>query len=146
MRRRGPPVRLVMPQNILAGEEWRPVKGLEDSYEVSNLGRIYSLPRRTADGREVKGKFLVNSRIAHKNSFFCRVTLVQRPQKPRVRVAALVWEAFRGPIPKGYVPYPLDGDQMNCAVDNLDLRRKKPGRWLHANPRESSDGPQPKTQ
>ena len=30
----------------LANEEWRPIKGYEGLYEVSNLGRIKGLPRK----------------------------------------------------------------------------------------------------
>lgn len=31
--------------DFLDGEIWSPVKGLEDLYMVSNMGRVYSLPR-----------------------------------------------------------------------------------------------------
>lgn len=30
--------------DFLDGEIWFPVKGLEDLYMVSNMGRVYSLP------------------------------------------------------------------------------------------------------
>lgn len=130
--------RQVMPRNTLAGEKWRPVEGLEDCFEVSNLGRVYSLPRVAMDGREVKGKFLTKSKIQSKNSFICRVLLAQWPQKFRVRIDKLVWETFRDPIPKGLIPYPLDGDPSNCALSNLGLRPKQPGASLYRNRKQET--------
>lgn len=44
-----------MSENI---EIWKPVVGYEGLYEVSNLGRVRSLDKITADGRRIKGKIL----------------------------------------------------------------------------------------
>lgn len=36
-------------------EEWRPVVGYEGLYEVSNLGKVRGVDRRTPDGRKIMG-------------------------------------------------------------------------------------------
>ena len=33
----------------------------------------------------------------------------------------IVWEAANGPVPKGYIVIFLDGDPLNCALENLAL-------------------------
>lgn len=39
-------------------EEWRPVKGYEGFYEVSNMGNVRSLDKIDKNGRSLKGKIL----------------------------------------------------------------------------------------
>ena len=53
-----------MEENI---EIWKPVVGYEGLYECSNLGRVRSLDKITADGRRIKGKIL-KTQINNSNS------------------------------------------------------------------------------
>ncbi len=39
----------------LPGEQWRPIKGFEGFYEISNMGRVLSLPRISTKGNKVGG-------------------------------------------------------------------------------------------
>jgi hypothetical protein len=81
-------------------EEWRAVKGYEDHYEVSNLGRVRSLPRivvRRGKPMRCAGKILE-----------CNVTSTSGPGYPVVRIGnrttnvhRLVLETFVGPRPEG---------------------------------------------
>lgn len=39
-------------------EEWKDIAGYEGLYQVSNLGRVRSLPRKDPRGHQLKGKYL----------------------------------------------------------------------------------------
>jgi len=89
-------------------EEWRPVVGYENLYEVSNLGRIKSLDR-LIDGRErtgtvykrlKKGRILNGRKSTHG---YIYIELKPRVYKHRVSsVHSVVAMAFIGPRPDGY--------------------------------------------
>ncbi len=120
----------------LPGEQWRDIAGYEGCYQVSNLGRIYSLPRivdAIYGKRTMRGRFMRRSPYqgVSAGTLYFRVFLQRNRDKgggkDYVRVAVLVWEAFRSPIPHDHVPSHLDGDPSNCALDNLVLRKKAPG-------------------
>jgi len=96
----------------MSEEEWRPVVGYEGSYEVSDLGRVRSLPRNGTRReivilrafRDCTGYHRVNLR---------RIGIVQRG------VHQLVAAAFIGPRPKGMMVCHWDGDCGNAALENL---------------------------
>ena len=49
----------------------------------------------------------------------------------------LVWEAFNGPVPKGYVIHHIDHDKLNDSLDNLTLMTNKDhSRYHNTNPSE----------
>lgn len=83
-------------------EEWRPIPGYEGIYEVSSMGRVYSVRRRITHkngatslvgGRILKGGTLVSG---HKT-----VTLAGSKEKQRTQlVHRIVLEAFVGPCPE----------------------------------------------
>jgi hypothetical protein len=73
-------------------EEWRWVVGYEGIYEVSNYGRVYSVPRRNTQGG-VLAQVLVNS--------YLKVALHRNGRKRIRPVHQLVAEAFIGPCPPG---------------------------------------------
>lgn len=107
-------------------EEWKPIFEWENFYEVSNLGRVRSKPRRywkpdpkmKAGGcwqfrisRVLKspknGDGYPNVRLARDGKCFTR------------KVHRLVWEAFNGPCPLGYHIDHMDGSRDNNNLDNL---------------------------
>lgn len=47
---------LMMSVDDLEGEEWRDIAGFEDSYEVSNLGRVRSKERIASNGSHLSPK------------------------------------------------------------------------------------------
>lgn len=67
-------------------EYWRPVVGFEGLYEVSNFGRVKSLPRNTTSGKILK---LCNKRHNYKG-----VDLMKNGQHHNKQVHRLVAEAF----------------------------------------------------
>ncbi|MBX9661624.1 MAG: NUMOD4 motif-containing HNH endonuclease [Nitrospiraceae bacterium] len=95
-------------------EEWRPVVGWEDLYEVSDQGRVRSLDRTThfTDGRVrfFPGQLLTLYRSPGKARAYPRVELRRAKQHRTVNVHVLVLEAFVGPRPDG----------MNCCHWNDD--------------------------
>ncbi len=90
-------------------EEWRPVKGYEGLYEVSNMGRVKSLHT----GEEIIIS-TPNDSFGYKT-----VTLAKRTHKQK-RVHRLVAEAFiPNPMNLPAVNH-LDGDKHNNSMYNLE--------------------------
>jgi hypothetical protein len=103
-------------------EEWRPVVGWEELYEVSDLGRIRRLPYTDSAGRaggirRYKG-WLLNGEITHKG--YRRIGLQRGGEKQKRYYAhILVLTAFRGPRPPGKQCRHLDGNHLNNSLSNL---------------------------
>ena len=109
-----------------AVEEWRPVKGWEGLYEVSNLGRVRSLDRYVVHKTIVKKNYtkLMKGRILsqtiNSQNKYLTVGLHDGGSYRCVRVHRLVAEAF--------IPNPdnlpevnhKDEDKSNNKVDNLE--------------------------
>jgi hypothetical protein len=99
-------------------EEWRAVKGYEDHYEVSSLGRVRSLPRivvRRGKPMRCAGKILE-----------CNVTSTSGPGYPVVRIGnrttnvhRLVLETFVGPRPEGCEACHCNGVRTDNRLANL---------------------------
>lgn len=107
-------------------EEWKPIKGYEGIYEVSNLGRIKSL--LGWDGH----KYVNRERILapykqQSNKYYCRsvVKLFKEGEKRDFKVHRLVAQAFI-PNPNNYkVVNHKDGNPLNNKVDNLEWCSQK---------------------
>lgn len=98
-------------------EKWLPVKGWEGLYEVSNFGRVRSLPRQTARG--MRGGNLLVQYI--RKDGYPEVYLYERGRKRRrtARVHHLVLEAFVGPCPKGEEARHGPGGKLDARLANL---------------------------
>ncbi|MBN7395680.1 HNH endonuclease [Mycobacteroides abscessus subsp. abscessus] len=109
-------------------EQWRPVVGFEGLYEVSDLGRVRTVPRLVSMGR---GYRTVPGRIrkyGHSTTHGYLIVGLSRPGKRRATTALvhrLVLEAFVGPCPDGMEACHFDGDKTNNRLPNLrwDTRR-----------------------
>ncbi len=107
-------------------EEWRPVVGYEGLYEVSDHGRIKSLPRVIARGRGHTNKIkfpgcIMKPEDNHRGTGGSRLS-VRLSRDGRYRkwgVHQLVLQAFIGPCPDGLVCCHNDGDYRNNHVENL---------------------------
>lgn len=107
----------------MKNEEWKPVVGFEESYEVSSLGRVRALPRvvpsRHACGQRRKGKVLklgkTGLRDQYRNVFLSRDGKV----KPRT-VHSLVAEAFIGPRPERHQCNHKNGITDDNRPENLE--------------------------
>jgi len=92
--------------------EWRTITHprITAGYEVSNTGLV----TRTDTGKILKVRLTGPTgylAVSLKGTNVSGVT--------SARVDKLVLEAFTGPQPEGLIPLHADGDQANCALDNL---------------------------
>lgn len=98
-------------------EIWLPVCGYEGLYEVSDAGRVRSLPRATTKGKILK-------QHVNKSNGYCYVCLSNGNKAQNCRVHKLVWEAFTGDVVDGYdsgrTLNHKDGDKTNNRLDNLE--------------------------
>ena len=103
-------------------EIWKPVKGFEGYYEVSNLGRVRSIDRVVVDTvrnceRLLKGKVLIqkDNGNGYKNVMFCKEHKIYNKYVHR-----LIAEAFL-PNPDNLPQVNhKDEDKSNNRVDNLE--------------------------
>lgn len=103
-------------------EEWKTIKGYEEKYEVSNLGRIKSLPRYVNNhtGQLLVKEKIIKQQINHKG--YAVVTLGNRKSgnKKTMFVHRLVAKAFI-PNPKNLPQINhIDGNKLNNRIENLE--------------------------
>lgn len=96
----------------MPGERWLPAVGFEGLYEVSDRGRVASLPRSNRRGRLVLTP-------SPDSDGYLQVVLCSAGVRYTRKVHVLVAEAFIGPRPPGKVTRHLDGNQLNNARSNL---------------------------
>lgn len=114
--------------------EWRPVADHEGIYEVSNTGRVRSLDRLTADGRNIRGRILKHGKLPTGHEY---VNLCKQGKCVTTYVHRLVAKTFIGEPPEGTECCHNDGDPSNNNVENLRwgtplenvADRQKHGRW-----------------
>lgn len=100
-------------------EEWRPVLGAEDSYEVSDLGRVRSVDRYVRCGWRGAGRRLVLGRILRPGRMVSGHLSVAIGKNNSRTVHSLVMQAFVGPPPEGLEVRHLDGVPSNNVRSNL---------------------------
>ena len=104
-------------------ERWRPVVGLPDGYEVSDLGRVRSRHVGGRGGRLLGAPRIVvgstDKRGYRRHTFFVFGKYIGRT------VHRMVMEAFRGPRPPGKQIAHGDGRPSNCRLTNLKYKTPK---------------------
>lgn len=95
------------------GESWQPVVGFQGLYEISDQGRVASLPKPTWPGRRVL------SASRHVRGGYLFVTLHRDGLNFHRKIHHLVCEAFNGERSGGTVARHLDGDVLNNTPENL---------------------------
>lgn len=97
-------------------EEWRPVVGYENSYEVSNYGQVRSLDRILTHGNRLRGRVLKNRRLPNGRP---RVSLARNGVTIDAYPYRLVLESFVGPCPPYMEALHWDDDHDNNCLSNL---------------------------
>ena len=102
-------------------EQWKSVIGYELYYEVSDLGNVRSLDRKTITGAwgsyNKKGKLLTTQN--RPNGYKIITLMVGKGSKKCALVHRLVAESFIGPS-LGLVVDHIDGDRSNNKLSNLE--------------------------
>lgn len=106
-------------------EIWKPVKGLEDFYEISNLGKIRSLKRegRTRYGFRQYGGNEVNHFVGCHG--YPAVNLTKKDFRKQFLVHRLVLQSFVGDCPAGMEACHNDGNRLNTNLSNLRWDTKR---------------------
>lgn len=102
-------------------ERWKPVKGYEGIYEVSDHGRVRSVDRTVnySDGRVHRYKGKVLSAGLSKRGGYPLVSLYTQGKNQSHYVHSLVAETFIGPRLEGTEVCHSDGNPTNNHVGNL---------------------------
>lgn len=133
----------------MPNERWLPIWGYTGLYEVSNLGRVRSLDRRTTDRRgrsyRLRGKIL---RPGRTKSGHYTVALYKNARPLSQYVHILVAKAFLGPCPRKHIVShgptgPGDNRLSNLSHETRvqnSLNRWRDGTMNHVRPVRRSDG------
>lgn len=98
-------------------EIWRPIKGYENTHEVSNLGRVRSIPHLTSNKHQTKGQLLKQESVW---TGYKRVHLRAGINSRKFYVHRLVAESFiPNPNNWAYVNH-KDDTKDNNAASNLE--------------------------
>ena len=103
-------------KDFIEGEEWRDVVGYEGLYEVSNLGRVYSLPKRINSKCSHNGKFL--KPISDGDGYY-RVMLYKEKVRKTCKISRLVAITFLELVADKTIVDHIDGDRKNDKLNNL---------------------------
>lgn len=94
-------------------ETWRPIKGYENNYEISNFGRIKSICREgTAGGLR---------KLTENKDGYYQIMLCKEGDQRSFLVHRLVFEAFNGNIPEGLEINHIDENKKNNSICNLEV-------------------------
>lgn len=105
------------------GEEiWKKIDGCS-YYEVSNYGRVKSLPRKVKRGGCCKTEMIMNPSISPTGKLLVGF-VKDSGQKTSLNVAKIVYNAFIGGAGSRDYVYYKDGNFLNVRLDNLTLDRK----------------------
>ncbi len=107
-------------------EIWKDVKGYEDYYQVSNLGRVKSLDRMIDNG---KGKYKKTGRILKQSNTttgYKKVELSVNAHKKSKKVHRLVLESFNEVhLKKRNICNHIDNNPHNNNINNLEWCTQK---------------------
>ncbi len=92
-----------------------PIPGFP-GYEITEGGRVWSMPRIDTTRRAMKGRWLKNDRSS---KGYCRVRLYLNGRGRLHPVHRLVLETFMGPCPKGMEACHNNGIRADNRLDNL---------------------------
>lgn len=101
-------------------EVWKPVKGYEGFYEVSNKGRVRSVERRDARGQLRKSKIMSVKKIQNTK----KVTFFRDGKSKTFTLRKLVADAFLETPKANEKLVCVDGNPDNVCAENLKWQKK----------------------
>lgn len=101
----------------LEGELWLPIKGYEGLYEISNMGRVKTLPRKTKTKIVQSPKIL---RIMKRHSGYIQAKLCKESRHIGPIVSRLVAEAFCNPPSYKWVANHINCIRWDNRASNLE--------------------------
>jgi len=102
-------------------EKWRPIRGFEGYFEVSDQGRVRSVQGARVRRYPNMPRLLKTREVG---AGYLAVGLIVRghPRGPATRyVHRVVWEAFNDVIPREMEINHLNGNKHDCRLENLQL-------------------------
>ena len=104
----------------MVNEIWKPVKGYEGFYEVSNEGRVRSVERIDARGQHRKSKIMSVKKIQNAK----KVTFFRDGKSKTFTLKKLVADAFLEKPKSDEKLVCVDGNPDNICADNLKWQKK----------------------
>lgn len=101
-------------------EEWKDIEGFEGLYQISNFGRVKSLPKEKQFGNNfyiTKEKILKNQKD---KDGYLQVNLYQNKKAKHYKVHRLVAKAFIQNLENKPEVNHIDGNKENNCVSNLE--------------------------
>lgn len=94
-------------------EVWKDVPGFEGAYQISNHGRVRSIPRRGTRLKEIRT-------ISYTRDGYARIRLIFKEKDVTVRIHRLVAEAFIPKVEGKDTVNHIDGNKLNNHAENLE--------------------------
>ncbi|HYE70368.1 MAG TPA: NUMOD4 motif-containing HNH endonuclease [Aquabacterium sp.] len=103
-------------------ETWRPIHGYEGFYEVSDKGRVRSLPRRAmVRGGATRSVAGIVMTLTKREDGYLAVSLYRDNKSESFLAHRLVASAFMGHLGDGQEVNHKDGDKGNNSTSNLEI-------------------------
>lgn len=101
-------------------EHWRDIEGFESLYKVSSFGRVYSLPKKGTDGRNLSGRFMSSRMSTTGKRQYPQTCLTKDGVDTYAYIHRLVAKAFKENA-NGYPEVNhIDQNKVNNHIDNLE--------------------------
>lgn len=104
-------------------EIWKPVKGYEGLYMLSNEGQYYSYPRHHSKGGYSWGQ--------NNGHGYLNMGLSKNNKAEKKLIHRLVYETFIGDIPNGYDVHHINHNRQDNRAENLCLKNASEHLSLH---------------
>lgn len=110
-------------------EVFKPIKGFEGLYEISNLGRLKRLSFRNSKGRLFEEHIC---KRASKKGWYYTANLNKQGKMYTKHIHRVVYETFVGIIPDGYDIHHIDGNKHNNIITNLKMLSEHEHHQMHS--------------